>query len=56
MNQDQTDQILTCIVDGMRSNRPPKIRGAAATALINSLEFTRKNFESKNERDMIMQV
>ncbi|CAM9602768.1 unnamed protein product, partial [Choristocarpus tenellus] len=56
MNQSQTDQILTCIVDGMRSNRPAVIRGSAANALINSLEFTRKNFESRQERDVIMQV
>lgn len=56
MNQSQTDQILTCIVDGMRSDRPDAIRGAAANALINSLEFTRSNFESQGERHHIMQV
>lgn len=56
MNQAQSNQILTCIVDGMRPDRPASIRGAAARALINSLDFTRSNFESQQERDVIMQV
>ncbi|CAN0223684.1 unnamed protein product [Hapterophycus canaliculatus] len=56
MNESQSNQILTCIVDGMRSDRPPAIRGAAARALINSLDFTRSNFETQQERDVIMQV
>ena len=51
-----TDQILTTIVDGIRADRPDPIRLAAATALRNSLLFTRKNMENKNERDMIMQT
>lgn len=56
MNESQSNQILTCIVDGMRADRPPAIRGAAARALINSLDFTRSNFETQQERDVIMQV
>ncbi|CAM9580768.1 unnamed protein product [Ascophyllum nodosum] len=56
MNQSQSNQILTCIVDGMRPDRPSPIRGAAARALINSLDFTRSNFETQQERDVIMQV
>lgn len=56
MNQNQTNQILTCIIDGMRGHQPPSIRGAAANALINSLDFTRSNFEAQQERDVIMQV
>eukprot|EP00904_Undaria_pinnatifida_P013666 jgi/Undpi1/942/HiC_scaffold_10.g04406.m1 len=56
MNMSQSNQILTCIVDGMRPDRPPAIRGAAARALINSLDFTRSNFEAQQERDVIMQV
>ncbi len=32
------------------------MRLAAITALYNSLEFVRKNFERQNERDFIMQV
>ncbi|CAN0013832.1 unnamed protein product, partial [Phaeothamnion confervicola] len=56
MNQQQTNQILTCIVDGIRADRPDSIRFAAAVALSNSLYFTKNNFDSKDERDMIMQV
>ena len=56
MNQSQSNQILTCIVDGMRPDRPSPIRGAAARALINSLDFTRSNFETQQERDVIMQA
>lgn len=56
MNQGQTNQILTCIIDGMRSHQPATIRDAAANALINSLDFTRTNFDSQQERDVIMQV
>ena len=56
MNEGQSNQILTCIVDGMRSDRPSPIRAAAARALINSLDFTRSNFEAQQERDVIMQV
>eukprot|EP00560_Eucampia_antarctica_P001553 CAMPEP_0197832544 /NCGR_PEP_ID=MMETSP1437-20131217/15264_1 /TAXON_ID=49252 ORGANISM="Eucampia antarctica, Strain CCMP1452" /NCGR_SAMPLE_ID=MMETSP1437 /ASSEMBLY_ACC=CAM_ASM_001096 /LENGTH=868 /DNA_ID=CAMNT_0043435975 /DNA_START=24 /DNA_END=2630 /DNA_ORIENTATION=+ len=51
-----TDQMLTTIVDGIRADRPSPIRLAAASALRNSLLFTRKNMENKNERDMIMQT
>ncbi len=56
MDQTQTNQILTCIVDGMRQDRPSEIRLAAGTALNNSLDFTHSNFETKGERDMIMTV
>jgi len=53
---DTTDRMLTTIVDGIRSDRPDPIRLAAATALRNSLLFTRKNMENANERNMIMQT
>jgi importin subunit beta-1 len=56
MDQTQTNQILTCIVDGIRSDRPDTIRLAAANALLNSLDFTHSNFETQGERDMIMRV
>ncbi len=56
MDQTQTNQILTCIVDGLRKDRPSEIRHAAGTALNNSLDFTHSNFETKGERDMIMTV
>ena len=51
-----TDLMLTTIVDGIRADRPDKIRFAAAKALGNSLTFTRKNMESENERDMILKT
>jgi len=51
-----TDRMLTTIVDGIRTDRPNPIRLAAATALRNSLLFTRKNMENVTERNMIMQT
>lgn len=56
MDQAQINQILTCIVDGMRSDRPPPIRLAATKALLNGLDFTHSNFETASERDMLMRV
>lgn len=44
--QSQSNQILTAIIHGMRQNEPSNhVRLAATTALLNSLEFTRANFE-----------
>jgi len=51
-----TDRMLTTIVDGIRADRPDQIRLSAATALRNSLLFTRKNMDNPNERNMIMQT
>ena len=56
INPETTDQMLTTIVDGIRSDRPDAIRCAAANALRNSLLFTRKNMETPAERNMIMQT
>ncbi|KAF1783531.1 Importin [Phytophthora cactorum] len=50
-----TNRILTAIVDGIRTDRPPAIRLAAITALRNSLEFVSENFKRKQERDHLMQ-
>ena len=50
-----TDGMLTTIVDGMRKERPDPIRLAATTALRNSLNFTRKNMDTLEERNQIMQ-
>ena len=49
-----TDGMLTAIVDGIWADRPESIRLSAATALRNSLYFTRKNMENDVERDMIL--
>lgn len=44
----QSNEILTAIIHGMRSNEPSnRVRLAATTALHNSLEFTRANFDKE---------
>lgn len=55
IDEQDTNRILTAIVDGVRTDRPPAIRLAAVTALRNSLEFVSENFKRKQERDHIMQ-
>ncbi|XP_069697623.1 importin subunit beta-1 isoform X3 [Periplaneta americana] len=53
----QSNQILTAIIHGMRQNEPSNhVRLAATTALLNSLEFTRANFDKESERNFIMEV
>lgn len=55
--EDSANDILTAIVHGMRrdeTSNPVKL--AATTALNNSLEFTRANFDKEQERNYIMQV
>ncbi|KAL9958290.1 hypothetical protein ACROYT_G035289 [Oculina patagonica] len=54
---DDSHKILTAIVSGMRKEEPNvNIRIAATNALLNSLEFTKQNFEREQERNFIMQV
>ena len=50
------NQILSAIIDGMRSDRRNDVRLAAVTALNNSLDFTSQNFENQVERNAIMQA
>lgn len=53
----QSNHILTAIVHGMKRDEPnDHVRLAATTALLNSLEFTKQNFERDAERHFIMQV
>lgn len=53
----QSNEILTAIVHGMRKDEPSTyVKFAATTALNNSLEFTRANFDKDSERHFIMQV
>ncbi|XP_046999145.1 importin subunit beta-1 isoform X1 [Schistocerca americana] len=53
----QSNHILTAIIHGMRQNEPSnRVRLAATTALLNSLEFTRANFDKESERNFIMEV
>lgn len=53
----QSNNILTAIIHGMRKTEPSNhVRLAATTALLNSLEFTKANFEIATERNYIMEV
>lgn len=53
----QSNDILTAIVHGIRKDEPSDhVKLAATNALLNSLEFTRANFEKESERHFIMQV
>jgi len=55
--QTQSNEILTAIVHGMKKEEPSNhVRLAATTALLNSLEFTKANFDIESERHFIMQV
>uniref|UniRef100_A0A8D9ACX1 Importin subunit beta-1 n=1 Tax=Cacopsylla melanoneura TaxID=428564 RepID=A0A8D9ACX1_9HEMI len=54
---ERANKILTAIIHGMRSNETSStVRLAATTALLNSLEFTRANFDADSERNFIMEV
>lgn len=54
---EQSNPILTAIIHGMRSTEPSSyVRLAATQALLNSLEFTKANFDKENERNFIMEV
>ncbi|KAJ1971490.1 karyopherin Kap95 [Dimargaris xerosporica] len=53
----QANEILTAVVQGARKEEPSQeVRLAAVSALYNSLEFVRENFENEGERNYIMQV
>lgn len=53
----QSNAILTAIIHGMRTTEPSNhVRLAATQALLNSLEFTRNNFDKETERNYIMEV
>lgn len=55
--ESQSNQILTAIIHGMRKDEPSNhVRLAATTALLNSLEFTKANFDKQTERNYIMEV
>ncbi|GBP12370.1 Importin subunit beta-1 [Eumeta japonica] len=54
---EQSNPILTAIIHGMRSTEPSNhVRLAATRALLNSLEFTKANFDKEDERNFIMEV
>lgn len=53
----KSNEMLTAIVHGMRKEEPSNfVKFAATTALFNSLEFTKANFEKESERHFIMEV
>lgn len=53
----QSNEILTCVVQGARKEEPSiDVQKAAIRALYNSLEFVRDNFSREGERNYIMQV
>ena len=55
--EENANNILTAIVHGMRRAEPSNhVKLAATNALLNSLEFTRGNFEKDSERHFLMQV
>uniref|UniRef100_A0A4W3JCR2 Karyopherin (importin) beta 1 n=1 Tax=Callorhinchus milii TaxID=7868 RepID=A0A4W3JCR2_CALMI len=55
--QDKSNEILTAIIQGMRKEEPSNnVKLAATNALLNSLEFTKANFDKETERHFIMQV
>jgi len=55
--QTQSNEILTAIVHGMKKEETSNhVRNAATNALLNSLEFTKANFDKESERHFIMQV
>ncbi|KAI9711200.1 MAG: karyopherin beta [Bogoriella megaspora] len=52
-----SNAILTAVVQGARKEEPElEVRVSAITALGDSLEFVRTNFENEGERNYIMQV
>eukprot|EP00124_Ichthyophonus_hoferi_P004340 Ihof_evm1s466 gene=Ihof_evmTU1s466 len=52
-----SDNILTAIVNNMKREEPSNgVKLAATNALLNSLEFVKKNFGVPDERNFIMQV
>lgn len=53
----QSNDILTAIIQGMRvTEQNNHVRLAATRALVNSLEFTKANFDQPHERNYIMEV
>jgi len=56
LGKEQTDQILTAIVSGIRENQSVAMRTVATQAMMNTLAFAEQNFEDPTgrERDMIM--
>jgi importin subunit beta-1 len=54
LDEQDTNRILTAIVDGIRDDRPQQIQYVAVQALNNSLEFVSANFKRQGERDHLL--
>ncbi|XP_017494617.1 PREDICTED: importin subunit beta-1-like, partial [Rhagoletis zephyria] len=53
----ESNQILTAIINNMgKDEQSTNVRLTATNALLNSLEFTKANFDTEQERHFIMQV
>lgn len=53
----ESNQILTAIINNMgKDEQSNNVRLTATNALLNSLEFTKANFDTEQERHFIMQV
>lgn len=57
MPEAQSNLVLTAIVQGMRKEEQNvNVKRAAAAALLNALEFARRNFADDRERSFLMQI
>ena len=54
--QQETNRVLTSLVQGMATSQPNGVRLAAARALCDAIEFASYNFDKEAERDYLMQV
>lgn len=53
----QSNEILTAVVSGVRKEEPsPEVQIAAVSALLNSLEFVRDNFDREVGRSALPRV
>lgn len=53
--QDKSNEILTAIIQGMRKEEPSNnVKLAATNALLNSLEFTKANFDKEVSRPVLI--
>ena len=55
--QDQVNQMMTCLVDGMGADKPVDIQQVSAQGMVHALAFANENFSDAQarQRDQIMQ-
>jgi importin subunit beta-1 len=54
--QQETNRMLTSLVQGMAVNQPDRVRLAATRALCDAIEFASFNFDKDEERNYLMQM